>query len=263
MDWDEIKRWSDTYNGQTTVVKTNHALAQDPGSLRRLANDLAYLAWSIRLNVIVVQGHAPLADGSWLLKAGDEICDAFREESSHVTVLAKPGFDDNLLAATPCEGKKGINGKEPTADKLFFQELFADKAQTNIPVVLPICAGNPDKILVDEDEASLAVAEATNASRLVLCSNKRGILAPNGKLISQIGYEDIDRLIRKGGVAEESVPALLFSQRAISKMPDLGVAHVDGRFPHKVLEELLTTQGGGTLVKRHVPTLSLEQKTFG
>ncbi len=118
-----------------------------------------------------------------------------------------------------------------------------------IPVIAPIAVG-PEGMSynINADLAASCVAGALKATRLLLLTNTQGILDKQGKLLTGLGFDDIDRLVADGTIAGGMLPKVSCATDAIKQGVRV-VQIIDGRVEHAVLLELFTDQGVGTLIR--------------
>ena len=119
-----------------------------------------------------------------------------------------------------------------------------------IPVVSTIAPGDDGEVYnVNADTAAGALAAALGAERLVILTNVEGLYTnwpDKGSLVSQIFADELRDILP--GLDAGMIPKMESCLHAV----DAGVmaAHViDGRQPHSVLLELLTSGGIGTMVR--------------
>ena len=119
-----------------------------------------------------------------------------------------------------------------------------------IPVVSTIAPGADGEVYnVNADTAAGALAAALGAERLVILTNVEGLYTnwpDKGSLVSQIAANELREVVP--GLDAGMIPKMESCLHAV----DNGVkaAHViDGRQPHSVLLELLTSGGIGTMVR--------------
>ncbi|MGW5525107.1 acetylglutamate kinase [Gordonia sp. NPDC003950] len=122
-------------------------------------------------------------------------------------------------------------------------------AAGRIPVVSTI-APDRDGVVhnINADTAAGALAEALGASRLVMLTDVEGLYTDwpdRSSLVSQIGTDALTRLLPS--LDSGMVPKMEACLRAVAG--GVSRAHViDGRVPHAVLAELLTSSSAGTTV---------------
>ena len=95
---------------------------------------------------------------------------------------------------------------------------------------------------------------AVGATRLLLLTDVAGVLDPEGELIHEVGFDDIDRLIAEGQVTGGMIPKLETCRQAVRGGVDAAVI-LDGRVPHSMLLEIFTERGIGTIIREEATTL--------
>ena len=122
-----------------------------------------------------------------------------------------------------------------------------------IPVIAPVGVGaDGESYNINADFVAAAVARCLNAEKLVLLTNTPGILDAEGNTLTRLSKADIPGLVRCGVISEGMLPKV---ECALSAIGDgVGSAHIiDGRVPHALLLEVLTTGGVGTLLAAKEP----------
>ena len=105
---------------------------------------------------------------------------------------------------------------------------------------------------INADFVAAAVAERLNAEKLVLLTNTPGIRDAEGNTLTRLSKQDVQRLVRCGVIREGMLPKVECALGAIDG--GVGSAHIiDGRVPHALLLEVLTTGGVGTLLAAKEP----------
>ena len=125
--------------------------------------------------------------------------------------------------------------------------------QDFIPVIAPVGVGaDGESYNINADFVAAAVARCLNAEKLVLLTNTPGILDAEGNTLTRLSKADIPGLVRCGVISEGMLPKV---ECALSAIGDgVGSAHIiDGRVPHALLLEVLTTGGVGTLLASKEP----------
>ena len=120
--------------------------------------------------------------------------------------------------------------------------------QDFIPVIAPVGVGaDGESYNINADFVAAAVAERLNAEKLVLLTNTPGIRDAEGSTLTRLSKQDVQRLVRCGVIREGMLPKVECALGAIDG--GVGSAHIiDGRVPHALLLEVLTTGGVGTLL---------------
>jgi len=122
-----------------------------------------------------------------------------------------------------------------------------------IPVVSTV-APDVDGVVhnVNADTAAAALAIALGAAKLVMLTDVEGVYAnwpDRGSLLSKISADALESLLPS--LEAGMVPKMEGCLRAVRG--GVAAAHViDGRVPHAVLLEIVTTEGVGTMVLPHL-----------
>lgn len=117
-----------------------------------------------------------------------------------------------------------------------------------IPVIAPIGVGEDGHSYnINADLVAGHMAEVLKAEKLLLLTNTAGLLDKQGKLLTGLKVDDVNRLIEDGTVHSGMLPKVRCALSAINT--GVKAAHiVDGRVTHAVLVELFTDEGVGTLI---------------
>jgi len=117
-----------------------------------------------------------------------------------------------------------------------------------IPVIAPIGVGRDGHSYnINADLVAGRMAEVLKAEKLMLLTNTAGLLDKQGKLLTGLKADDVDRLIGDGTVHGGMLPKVRCALSAINS--GVRAAHIiDGRVAHAVLVELFTDEGVGTLI---------------
>ncbi len=294
QNWDEIIKWDNVYNGKLIVVRIDSTLSEDVETIRRLGKQIAFLRRAMNLKIIVVQGSRskiaaslqekgisvkrdkktgmPILDEASSLVAdkamrelNNRIAEDFKKACNQsVMPISMAGYDKKAIEIHPF---KDTTTPIVSGDMLVGKKVFASMLEAQnelfVPVVYPFCAvceenASSRYASVDADELALAVARDMNAHRLIICSNVLGILDPEGGLISEIFTDEIPELLDESKVRNDMATRLSSAGKAIEEMKKGAVVVIDVRYPDSLLNELLSDQGGGTLI-RHRPTRSAER----
>ncbi|KAJ1447063.1 acetylglutamate kinase [Pelagophyceae sp. CCMP2097] len=120
-----------------------------------------------------------------------------------------------------------------------------------VPVIAPIAIGaNGETYSVNADTAAGAVAEAIQASRLLLLTDVKGVLDDSKTLISMLTPSAARALIVSRTINGGMIPKIQTAVQAVERGVG-GAAIVDGRADHAILIELCSPEGAsatGTLV---------------
>lgn len=117
-----------------------------------------------------------------------------------------------------------------------------------IPIIAPIGVGDGgESYNINADIVAGKIAEALNASKLVLLTNTPGILDANQNPLSGLSKKDVEGLIKDGTINEGMLPKVDCALSAVSGGVS-SVQIIDGRVPHALLLEIFTDSGVGTQI---------------
>jgi acetylglutamate kinase len=139
----------------------------------------------------------------------------------------------------------GHVGEVASIDTAVVQMLVKDNF---IPVIAPIGVGEDGQSYnINADLVAGKLAMALRAEKLILLTNTTGVLDANGKLLTGLKAEQVDKLIKEGVIHGGMLPKVNCALDAVRS----GVRTaqiIDGRVEHAVLLEILTSEGVGTLI---------------
>ena len=117
-----------------------------------------------------------------------------------------------------------------------------------IPVIAPIGVGDDNETYnINADLVAGKLAEELGAEKLILLTNVEGLKDNDGRLLTGLRSEEVDRLIADGTIAGGMLPKIGCALAAVGA--GVSSAHIiDGRVPHAILLEVLTDEGVGTLI---------------
>jgi acetylglutamate kinase len=267
-----IRRWT----GKTVVVKVGGEAIDDEESLQDFATDLVMMR-IVGLNPVVVHGGGPqisaemqragktpvFADGQRYTdsetmeivkrvlvgKINARIVDAMKGKGGQAAGIS--GEDGGLLSVRRTKGPDGQDlgfvGEVDRVDPGIVNGLIQKET---IPVVAPIGGGPDGSYNVNADLAAGALAAQIGAEKIVFLTNVPGLyrdLGDEGSLISEIGVDQLEKLLDAGGLSEGMIPKIRSAVDAVRA----GVPHahiLDGRIRHALLIEIFTVEGIGTMV---------------
>ncbi len=158
------------------------------------------------------------------------------------------GIDGSLLRAHMRDEKLGYVGD---IDKVNIKPVNDLLDRGYIPVVSSLAWGHGGLVYnINGDTAAAYIAGALGAERLVMLTDISGILLDKDNpdtLISEIDVDELHELCQKENISGGMMPKVKSCIDAI----DMGVGRVtilDGRVEHSILMELLTNEGGGTMI---------------
>jgi acetylglutamate kinase len=260
---------------QTVVIKYGGAAQTSPELKEKFAQDIVLL-YLIGIKPIIVHGGGKKINAILdKLEIPSEFVDGMRVTSEGVMEVVEmvlsgsinkeittllnhhgakaigiTGKDANFMRAKPkSDGKYGLVGDIYKIDKKVVKNLIREKF---IPVIAPVAAGDDTEhsgYNINADLAASKIATAVGAKKVLFLTDTPGVLDKDGKLISQLSYEDVENLKADGTISGGMIPkvdACLESLRG-------GVerAHIiDGRIEHSLLLELFTSEGIGTVIDK-------------
>lgn len=129
------------------------------------------------------------------------------------------------------------------------KKLIINASKNKIPVISPIGWNKElSPLNINGDSVACYVASALKAEKIILMTDVAGIKDKTGKKISEMSLFEAKKIIKdKNSIKGGMLPKL----SSIINCLDKGVSNahvVDGRVPHAVLLEILTTKGVGTLI---------------
>lgn len=168
------------------------------------------------------------------------------------------GKDGNLIVARKVSHRHDPSSNVENAVDLGFvgepekinPEILETMIHSDIiPVIAPIgISVEGDTYNINADTAAGAIAAATQAKRLLLLTDVRGVLDKNDRLVTGLSVSDARALMKDGTISGGMIPKLETCIDAIRGGVE-AVVILDGRVPHAVLLELFTEHGVGTLVQ--------------
>jgi acetylglutamate kinase len=272
------------YDDQTVVVKYGgHAMGEEETALR-FGRDIALLE-QVGVNPVVVHGGGPQINA--MLKRLDvkstfvqglRVTDAEMLDVVEM-VLAGPvnkqvaeaitragamavgisGKDGGLVRARKVTRrvKNGSTGEMEEIDLGFVGEperidpkiLKLLIGADIVPVVAPVGVGADGQTYnINADTVAGAIAGALEAERLLMLTDVRGVLGPDGKLIAEMTVAQVRQGIADGWISGGMIPKVETCIYAVERGVK-GAVILDGRVPHAVLVELFTDGGAGTLIR--------------
>lgn len=118
-----------------------------------------------------------------------------------------------------------------------------------IPVIAPL--GVDEKGIaynINADIVAGKIAIALQAEKLILLTNTAGVLDKQGKILTGLNAAKVRELIDDGTISGGMLPKVDCALDAVKN--GVKTAHIiDGRVPHALLLEVLTSEGVGTLIR--------------
>jgi acetylglutamate kinase len=118
-----------------------------------------------------------------------------------------------------------------------------------VPVVAPVGVGADGQTYnINADTVAGAIAGRLGAERLLMLTDVRGVLGPDGKLIPEMTVAEVRKGIEDGWISGGMIPKVETCIYAVERGVK-GAVILDGRVKHAVLLELFTDAGAGTLIR--------------
>jgi len=117
-----------------------------------------------------------------------------------------------------------------------------------IPVIAPIGVGDQgESYNINADLVAGRVAEALRAEKLILLTNKPGILDRDGATLPTLTAAEVEALVREGTINEGMLPKTDCALEAL-RNGVRSVQIIDGTVAHSLLVEIFTDAGIGTKI---------------
>ena len=156
------------------------------------------------------------------------------------------GLDGRMIQANLRDERLGFVGE---VDRFDLRPLRMLLEQGYTAVIAPIASGPDGRPLnINADSVAGDLARALQAEKLILFTDVAGVLDESGTLLSELSVGQVEALIQRGVVKGGMIPKVEACIRALETVPRVHI--IDGRGPHALIEELLTDQGIGTMIRR-------------
>ncbi len=270
--------WLQQFAGALVVIKYGGNAMTDESLKQAFAADMVFLR-TVGLRPVVVHGGGPQISAmlSRLGMAG-EFKGGFRvttpETMDVVRMVLVGQVGRELVGLINQHGPLavGMSGEDAGLFTAARRTVAVDGVETDIGLVGDVVAVNPAAVLdlldagripvistvapdihgvvhnVNADTAAAALAIALGAAKLVVLTDVEGLYSSwpdRSSLLSKISVEALEKMLP--GLESGMVPKMEGCLRAVRG--GVAAAHViDGRVPHAVLLEIVTTEGIGTMV---------------
>lgn len=270
--------WLQRFAGALVVVKYGGNAMTDDGLRRAFAADMVFLR-TVGLRPVVVHGGGPQIS-SMLKRLGmtGEFKGGFRVTTPQtmdvVRMVLVGQVGRELVGLINKHGPLavGMSGEDAGLFTAARRTVAVDGVQTDIGLVGDVVEVNPAAVLdllaagripviatvapdvdgvvhnVNADTAAAALAVELGAAKLVMLTDVEGLYADwpdRSSLLSRISVSALAKMLP--GLESGMVPKMEGCLRAVRG--GVTAAHViDGRTPHSILLEIVTTAGIGTMV---------------
>ena len=274
--------WLRRFAGSIVVVKYGGNAMTDDALKAAFAADMVFLR-TVGLRPVVVHGGGPQIS-AMLKRLGlqGEFKGGFRvttpETMDVVRMVLVGQVGRELVGLINSHGPLavGMSGEDAGLFTAARRTVLVDGEQTDIGLVGDVVAVNPAAVIdlmdagripvvstvapdadgivhnVNADTAAAALAIALGAVKLVMLTDVEGLYAnwpDRNSLLSRVSADALEEMLPQ--LESGMVPKMEGCLRAVRG--GVAAAHViDGRIPHSVLLEIVTTQGVGTMI---VPNL--------
>lgn len=266
------------YAGAVVVVKFGGHAMGDDAAMAEFARDIALMK-QVGIHPVIVHGGGPMIN-QMLDKLGIEsrflrgkrvttretvdvvemvlsglvnkrIVQAINEQGGRAVGIS--GKDDDLMVCKPDDPELGFVGQPVRMNVQIIRDLYSAGL---IPVIAPVATGTEaaETFNVNGDTAAGAIAGALKADRLLLLTDVPGVKDSSGKVVTQMGPDEMRAMIADGQISGGMIPKAETVLEALEAGVRAAVI-LDGRVEHAVLLELFTEHGAGSLIRSAAPLL--------
>ena len=285
-DWDATRAavlvdalpWLKEFYGQVVVIKYGGNAMVDQVLKRAFAQDIIFLL-HVGIRPVVVHGGGPQVSAMLQrlgiaseFRAGLRVTTPEAVDVVRMVLLGQVGrelvglINEHGPHAVGMSGEDGglfvAERTQPVVDGIAVDVgLVGDVVSVNaaavsdmvgagrIPVVSTVAPDATGQVLnVNADTAAAALAVALGAVKLVVLTDVEGLYSDwpdRGSLVEQIGADELVRVLPEisTGMAPKMAACLRAVQGGVGR-----ATVVDGRLPHALLLEMLSSEGTGTMV---------------
>lgn len=159
------------------------------------------------------------------------------------------GLDSHMIEAKQLDPELGLVGEITKVDPKIINDSLD---HGYIPVISTVASGNDGKVYnINADTAAARIAAELHAESLVLLTDIVGLLRDKddeSTLIPQVGLSEVPYLKNQGIISGGMIPKIDCCVEAVRRGVKQSII-IDGRIPHSILIELLTSKGAGTMIK--------------
>lgn len=274
--------WLRRFAGQIIVVKYGGNAMTDETLKRAFAADMVFLR-TVGLRPVVVHGGGPQISAmlkrlglTGEFKGGFRVTTPETMDVVRMVLVGQVGRELVNLINSHGPLAVGMSGEDAGLFTAARRHVLVDGVPTDVGLVGDVVEVNPAAVLdlvdagripvvstvapdadgvvhnVNADTAAAALAVALDAAKLVMLTDVEGVYAnwpDRSSLLSRIGADALEELLPR--LESGMVPKMEGCLRAVRG--GVAAAHViDGRVPHAVLLEIVTTEGVGTMVLPHL-----------
>ena len=274
--------WLRRFAGKIVVVKYGGNAMTDENLKQAFAADMVFLR-TVGLRPVVVHGGGPQISAMLKrlglqgeFKGGFRVTTPETMDVVRMVLVGQVGRELVNLINSHGPLAVGMSGEDAGLFTAARRHVMVDGVATDVGLVGDVVEVNPDAVVdlvdagripvvstvapdadgvvhnVNADTAAAALAVALDAAKLVMLTDVEGVYAnwpDRSSLLSRIGADALEDLLPR--LEAGMVPKMEGCLRAVRG--GVAAAHViDGRIPHSVLLEIVTTEGVGTMVLPHL-----------
>ena len=267
----EVFKYIEKYKNEIIVIKYGGNVFIDRQIFNNFIDDLVILN-KIGLSVVVVHGGGPRIKRE-LEKSNikSKFIKGLRVTDRKIINIVENvliEFNEDIVSSLKSKGTKAvsINTKENNVIEVISEskelgfvgkpsniniDIIKNKIHNNlIPIISPLgLSGNNQAHNINGDTAAGAVAKSLKSRRLLLMTNVEGVLDKNKKLIQEISYSEVVKMIKNKTITEGMIPKINTCLDAVNNNVT-AVAIIDGRKKHSILFEIFSDIGSGTLIRK-------------
>ncbi|MBP3856730.1 MAG: acetylglutamate kinase [Ruminiclostridium sp.] len=159
------------------------------------------------------------------------------------------GLDSHMIEAKQLDPDLGLVGEITKVDPKIINDALDNGY---IPVISTVASSADGKVYnINADTAAARIAAEMHAESLVLLTDIVGLLRDKddeSTLIPQVGLSEVPYLKNQGIISGGMIPKIDCCVEAVRRGVKQSII-IDGRIPHSILIELLTSTGAGTMIK--------------
>ena len=267
----EVFKYIEKYKNEIIVIKYGGNVFIDRQIFNNFIDDLVILN-KIGLSVVVVHGGGPRIKRE-LEKSNikSKFIKGLRVTDRKIINIVENvliEFNEDIVSSLKSKGTKAvsINTKENNVIEVISEskelgfvgkpsniniDIIKNKINNNlIPIISPLgLSRNNQAHNINGDTAAGAVAKSLKSRRLLLMTNVEGVLDKNKKLIQEISYSEVVKMIKNKTITEGMIPKINTCLDAVNNNVT-AVAIIDGRKKHSILFEIFSDIGSGTLIRK-------------
>ncbi len=260
------------FRDQVFVIKLGGEVMVDDGVLDAVAQDIILLNYVNIKPVIIHGGGNEISKAMERLGKKAHFVKGLRvtdEETMDIVQMVLIGKVNSKIVASINKNGGNAVGLSGKSAKLFLSEkrksdvdlgFVGDIKEVNsdlvsvllennyIPVVSPVgIAEDGTSYNINADTAAAKLAVSLGASKFMILTSVDGVWDKNKNVIEKMNSKDAEKLIDSGVAKEGMIPKLRACIQAVGQ--GVPAAHIIRGDRHRLLEEIFTAKGTGTMIK--------------